>query len=121
MLLWGCDMVYTIDKILKRYGLQLQLKQGQREESFRGFLQPSRSKSLQNLQMEFSPLGQIPDGMYVLLAPAYVNAERGDTVELKDKSYELRRVEKVMYGDKTLYIWALCREKGGEDTWAMRS
>ena len=113
-------MVYTIDKILKRYGTGMMLKHGQQEESFRGFLQPSQSKSLQNLQKGFSPLGQIPDGMYVLLAPADLEAECGDSVALGDKSYELRRVEKVMYGDRPLYIWALCREKGGEDTWAMQ-
>ena len=114
-------MVYTIDKILKKYGTGMKIMHGQQEESFRGFLQPSRSKSLQNLQTDFSPLGQIPDGMYVLLASACVEAECGDTVILEDKSYELRRVEKIMYGDKVLYIWALCREKGGEDTWAMQS
>ena len=114
-------MVFTIDKILKRYGTELRLKHGQQEESFRGFLQPSRSKSLQNLQKEFSPLGQVPDGMYVLLAPAHLEAECDDVVVLGNKCYELRRVEKVMYGDKVLYIWALCREKGGEDTWAMQS
>lgn len=114
-------MVYTIEKILKRYGTGMILKHGQREESFRGFLQPSRSKSLQNLGKEFSPLGRIPDGMYVLLAPEDMEAECGDTVVLADKSYELRRVEKVIYGNKNLYTWALCREKGGEDTWAMQS
>ena len=113
-------MVFTIDKILKRYGTGLVLKHGQQEESFRGFLQPSRSKSLQNLEMDFSELGQIPEGMYVLLAPAHMEAECGDAVVLGDKSYELRRGEKVMYGDKPLYIWALCREKGGEDFWAMQ-
>lgn len=114
-------MVYTIDKILKRYGTGMKIKHGQQEESFRGFLLPSRSKSLQNLEKEFSPLGQVPDGMYVLLAPAHLEAECGDAVILGDKGYELRRVEKVIYGDKVLYIWALCREKGGEDIWAMQS
>lgn len=113
-------MVFTIDKILKQYGTGLWLKHGQREESFRGFLQPARSKSLHNLRKEFSPLGQQPDGMYVLLAPAQLEAECGDAVILGDKSYELRRVETVMCGDRILYIWGLCREKGGEDTWAMQ-
>ena len=111
-------MVFTIEKILNRYGTCLVLRHGQQEESFRGFLQPSRSKSQQNLQRDFSALGQIPDGMYVLLAPACLEAKAGDAVALEDKSYELRRVEKVMYGDKPLYIWALCSEKGGEDFWA---
>lgn len=113
-------MVFTIDKILKRYGTLLRRKHGQQEESFRGFLQPARSKSLQNLEMDFSPLGQTPDGMYVLLAPAHLEVECGDVVVLGNQYYELRRVENVMYGDKVLYIWALCREKGGEDTWAMQ-
>lgn len=112
-------MVFTIDKILKRYGTGMILKHGQQEESFRGFLQPSRSKSLQNLEKDFFALGEIPDGMYVLLAPAYLKAESGDAIVLGSECYELRRVEKVMYGDKLPYIWALCREKGGEDEWAM--
>lgn len=114
-------MVQTIDKILKCYGTGLVLKHGQQKESFRGFLQPSRSKSLQNLEKDFSSLGQIPDGMYVLLAPANISAESGDLVLMGENAYELQRVEKMMYGDRVLYIWGLCREKGGEDTWAMQS
>ena len=109
-------MVYTIDRILKKYGTGLLLRHGQQEESFRGFLQPSHSKNWQNMEKKFSPLGQIPAGQHVLLAPPNINAERGDIVVLGEKCYVLRRLEKVMYGDKLLYIWGLCGEKGGEDT-----
>ena len=36
---------------------------------------------------------------------------------LEEKQYLLRRVEKYRYGDQTVYTWALCVEKGEDDTW----
>ena len=114
-------MQKALQKIFGYWGSDLVLKSGTQETAFRGFLQHSASKSLQNMEKDFLPLGEIPGGQYTLIAPPETGAAAGDTVVLGQKSYELRRAETVMYGTEALYIWGLCTEKGGEDTWAMQS
>ena len=43
--------------------------------------------------------------------------ETGDTLTVSEKDYMVRRCEPVFYGDAVAYYWAMCVEKGGEDTW----
>ena len=53
--------------------------------------------------------------MYI--GPLEPEAAAGDTVWVEDKAYLVRRSEIVRDGSGPLYCWALCLEKGGEDTW----
>lgn len=114
-------MQQALKKIFGYWGCAMVWKNETGETPFRGFLQHSRSKSWQNMEKAFSPLGEIPRGQYVLIAPPEITPAVGDTVVLGEKRYEVRRAETMLYGGKPLYIWGLCVEKGGEDTWAMES
>lgn len=114
-------MQKALQKIFVYWGCELKLKNGTGETPFRGFLQHSQSKSWQNMQKEFSPLGEIPRGQYTLIAPPELAAQVGDTLARGKKRYVLQRVETMMYENEPLYIWGLCVEKGGEDSWAMQS
>ena len=110
-------MVYTMDKILTRYGNLMVLHRGEETVPFRGFLQPFRSKSQQGMQPKYTPLGKWAAGQYVLLAPAEVRLTIEDTVSLSDRSFTVKRIEPVMAAGAVVYYWGLCEEKGGEDTW----
>lgn len=107
--------------VFRRYGTRLQRYRGGTGVPFRGFLQHSASKSWQNMEREVMPLGEIPRGQYVLMAPLQPELAVGDVVEQAGKFYVLRRCETVMYRDTPLYVWGLCTEKGDEDTWASQS
>ncbi len=106
-------MQTLVEKLLMRWGTDMVLVQEGREIPFRGLLQHSGSKSRQNTQREFSPLGQVPDGEYAFFGPGGLSVAEGDILLLQGKCYELRRLEQVMLRNKPLYTWGLCVQKGG--------
>lgn len=114
-------MVFAIEKAIRRYGSLLILQRGEEQIAFRGFLQHSNSKSWQNMERSFSPLGEIPTGQYVLLAPTKPVMAEGDVLAQGALKTVICRLETVMVGDQAAYQWGLCVKKGGEDTWAMQS
>ena len=112
------SMRSTLEKILRRYGSPLILRQGEEETLIHGFMQHNASISQNNIQPAFSPLGEIPRGHHLLLVPPHPLPTTGDFIGLDGKWYVIRRVEKVWYRDEALYCWCLCEEGGKEDTWA---
>ena len=108
-------MQRKIGLILETYGVSITRKE--KETTYRGFFQPVRSKSWQYLEGNFSPLGEVPRGQYVYIGPAEQEISFGETLAVDGKDYMVRRVEPVYYGEEVAYYWAMCVEKGGEDTW----
>ena len=51
------------------------------------------------------------------MGPGDLEMEEDAVLTLEEKQYLLRRVEMYRYGDQTVYTWALCVEKGEDDTW----
>ena len=108
-------MQRKIGLILETYGVSITRKE--KEVTYRGFFQPVRSKSWQYLEGNFSPLGEVPRGQYVYIGPAQQELSFGETLTVDGKDYMVRRVEPVYYAEEVAYYWAMCVEKGGEDTW----
>lgn len=106
-----------VEKIFESYGSSMTLYQQGREVQFRGFLQHFNLHTWQNMEKSFSPLGEIPRGRHVLLAPYDTEIRVGDVVDLQGIKYTLRRVEIVMCGDERLYCWGLCVERGADGQW----
>lgn len=107
-------MVYTIDKVLKKYGSGITVQRQGASLAFQGFLQHFRSKSQENTQRSFGPLGEIAKGRYILLAPMQPELEVGDTLIRKDLRVIIRRLETVEVNGRPAYRWGLCVEKGGD-------
>lgn len=105
-------MRLMVERLLARLGAELVLKQAGQETRLRGLIQHSRSKSLQNMRHDFTPIGRIPDGQYIYIGPAQPAAAAGDELVLGDKTYILRRVERVWFRDMPIYSWGLCVQKG---------
>ena len=108
-------MRQMIGKILNTYGVSITRKQ--EGATYRGFFQPVRSKSWQYLEGNYSPLGEVPRGQYVYIGPVEQQLSVGETLEVGGKDYMVRRLEPVYYGEEVAYLWGMCVEKGGEDTW----
>lgn len=113
-------MQTSVKKMLDQFGNRI--KRGRQGENifFRGFLQHSASVSQQNLKQEYSPLGRVPGGRYVLIAPADADLAGGDMLEDGSLQVKLCRLETVYFQDKPLYQWGLCERAGGADVWAER-
>lgn len=110
-----------LDKILNQYGTRMTLIQDGTSRKIRGFFQPVLSNSFQNMVSLDTPLGEIPRGQYVYIGSASVAVSEGDSLQLGERNYVFRRVERYHYGDDTAYIWGLCVEKGVNDTWGSQS
>ncbi len=108
-----------IERILKTYGTATQLfKQSGQTFSLRAFLQPRKSLSQRNAIKRISPLGEILGDTYLFICSVDCSAEVGDTLKQRDGVYyEIRQVEKVMFKDEPIYLWGLCVQKGGDNTW----
>lgn len=106
-----------IDSVLNGYGSTVTKGQGQAQVSFRAFLQPVTTKSWQNMQRVFGPLGEIPMGQYLFLGPAEQAIAAGDCLQCNQLDFIVRRADTILIGDEAVYIWGLCVQKGAEDTW----
>lgn len=106
-------MRQVFDSLFARYGTRLTVA----GQAASGFFSSVNSRSWQNMEQAFGPLGEIPRGQYICMLPVAVAVDFGDTVTVGQKSYQIRRVEAMRFGDTTVYQWCLCVEKGGEDLW----
>ena len=102
---------------MNSYGSVLVLCHNGTSTSLRGFLQPGKSLSQRNAEWKLPPLGQIPTDQYLYIGPVMPGAETGDILLQGGKQYELRQVETVLYQNAPIYLWGLCVQKGGADTW----
>ena len=114
-------MQRMVKKLFADFGAEMLLKQAGQETAFRGFLQPNQSQSWQSIEQNYTPLGEIPRGQYILFLPPQIDAQVEDRVMLDGKNYNIRRLEKMLYRDEPVYSWGLCTETDGEDTWGMNS
>jgi hypothetical protein len=111
----------SVKKMLEQFGSRIRRSRQGENVYIRGFLQHSASVSQQNLKQEYSPLGRVPGGRYVLIVPADADLARGDMLEDGRLRVKLCRLETVYFQDKPLYQWGLCEGAGGADVWAERS
>ncbi len=107
----------VIERIIESYGSTVTAVQGAQEQSFRAFLQPVTSKSWQNMERVFGPLGEIPRGQYLYLGPAAQDVSQADCLRCGGTDYLVRRAEPILVGDEALYLWGLCVRKGADDPW----
>lgn len=103
--------------MLREYAAPMTLLRGDQEIQIRAFLQDTHSKSIYATQREFSPLGEVPKGIYVYIGPVEPAASVGDGLRYQGRLLEMRRTELVMLGQTPIYCWGLCVEKGSDDQW----
>lgn len=106
-----------VERILKRYGTTFALLQDDGNHEFRGIIQIVGAASQQNMQTEYTPVGENPQGRYLLLMPLELKPEKEDIFYKDDKVYKISRVEKVWFRDEALYYWCLCEERGEVKSW----
>ena len=107
--------------IMERYGIPVTLCREEERWAVKAFFQPVRSKSWDYSDSNYSPLGEIPRGRYVYIGPTEPEAKAGDTIQVGEKTYLVRRSELIQDHRGPAYCWGLCLEKGGEDDWGRQS
>lgn len=112
-------MQKTVDTILKKYGVDVELQRDREKWIIRGFFQPVDSISWQSIEHVASPLGHSSRPEYTCIVPSDTDIQPGDVLFIQERNYLARRVEAYRYAGQVVYRWALCVENGGEDTWGM--
>lgn len=111
-----------VDKIFSTYGAIYILKrQDGSYFALEAFLQPRKALSQRNAIKRISPLGEILGDTYLFICMADCGMQIGDTLKGDGNTYEVRQVETVYYKYKPIYMWGLCVQKGGADTWQSNS
>ena len=118
---WGYNMKRMVEKILSQFGTDMVVHSGGTSRTIRGLLQTVNSNSWQSLESEATLLGEISRGQYTFIGPVGSRVREGDTLQLGEKTYLLRRVEPYWYRNQEIYLWGLCVEKGVNDTWGSPS
>ena len=109
-----------MDRVFACYGTDALLISEAGQQEVKVFFHSVNSRSWQNMERMFFPLGEIHRGQYICVLPIDAVAVAGDTVVLMGKSYKLRRVEEMFVQGQSVYRWGLCVEKGGDDNWGAR-
>lgn len=112
-------MKKLMDGVLNRYGVPATIHTAAGAQTVKVIFHSVNSSSWQNMERVFSPLGEVPRGQYICVLPADTAAEPEDTLVVDGRSYLLRRVEQMRVFTGPVYRWALCVEKGSEDTWGL--
>ncbi len=106
-----------VDKLLKQYGMEMTLSREEMEKQVWGFFQTVQSRSFQNMVRRDSPFGTVSRGQYVYIGSAGETLNEGDTLTVAGREYVVQRWEPYYYAGEAVYIWGLCCQKGGGDTW----
>lgn len=108
-----------MDGVFARYGTPATIQTAAGEQQVKVFFYSVNSTAWQNMERQFSPLGEVPRGQYICVLPVNAAADPEDTLTVAGRKYLLRRVEDMAMFTGALYRWALCVEKGSEDTWGL--
>lgn len=110
-------MKRMVDGILQKYGTTMYLSHDGYILPVKGFFHPFRTTSWQNVVNVASPIGEISRRQYIFVGPADQELHEMDILMVGQRHYLFRRVEPYYYGEKVVYQWALCVEKGVNEQW----
>lgn len=110
-------MRQLVEKLIRRCGTTVTVYHEGIKTETRGIFMPTTSRSWQNMQHVYSPLGETPRGQYNYIGALEPVAEKGDVLEVGGRRYLLRRVEIVRDARGPVYRWGLGVERGGDDNW----
>lgn len=107
----------SVEKMIRTWGTDVKVCHKGTITWTKGVFVPTTSRSWQNMENVFTPLGETPRGQYNYIGTLEPVAEKGDTLEVGGKQYLLRRAELIQDKNGPLYRWGLCVEMGGRDYW----
>lgn len=105
-----------VEKVFRRYGVPITVEGSSGYHSVYGFVRHTATSANKHLLPEYTPLGELPQGHYLIMLPRNV-ASVGNLLMYNDVWHIVRRVERVWLGKSAIYDWCLCEERGEADTW----
>ena len=93
-------MKALIESILQGYGSLVTVRDGQSARTFRALVQPVTEKGWASTRKLIESLGRVPKGQYVYIGPAEMEIKQGQTVEVRQEAYVVRRSETMALGEQ---------------------
>ena len=109
-------MVRLVNKIFRRYGVPIRVENSSSNYTIYGFVQHTATSARKHILPEYTPLGEVPQGHYLMLLPLY-EVQVGKQLMYNGKWFIVRRLERVWLGKTAIYDWCLCEERGEQDQW----
>ncbi len=109
-------MKKLVDKIFRRYGVPIDVQYTAGVSRAYGFVQHATASARRYLFPEYTPLGQVPQGHFLILLPLQI-AREGQQLMYDGKWYIVRRLERVWLGKSAIYDRCICEERGETDLW----
>lgn len=107
----------TVERIMASHGREITTLCGGVKTVVRGFLQPVTGKAERLAKVEQGPLGRESRAQFIYIGPAEPQLQAGDCLAAEGKTYHVRSGQILWIGDEAIYCWAMCTEKGGDDSW----
>lgn len=104
----------TIESVINRYGITVEVWHLGVSYWTKAFFQPIKAKSA---KMISTPLGMAPQGDYQYMGPADLEIQADDGIVIDGAEYLVTRAEEIRDEQGVVYRWAVCKRKGGMDTW----
>lgn len=102
-----------VEKLLAQYGTVVTVDQ----HRVRALFQPVTGKLERLAVPEPGPLGQVDRDRYIYIGPVEPELEEDMELTVAGKCCLVRSVQRIFGDNGPVYCWALCVEKGREDTW----
>lgn len=109
-------MKKLVDKVFWRYGVPIDVQYTQGVTRVYGFVEHATTSARRYLFPEYTSLGQVPPGHYLILLPLHT-AREGQEMMYDGKWYIVRRAERVWMGKIALYDRCICEERGVSGQW----
>ncbi|MBQ8209372.1 MAG: hypothetical protein IJZ35_02175 [Clostridia bacterium] len=108
------------DRVIKKYGRSVSVcdSKGNVTQHTKCIIQPLRYKNKMYTQGTPTEIGLAQSGYYLMLAPSTLqlsNTDENGYIADSDMTYHLDRSEKVYFGDRVMYVWAILRERNTGD------
>ena len=103
-----------MEQILQRHGITLEVWHDGQANLVKAFFQPVITRIAREIS---TPLGMAPQGKYHYFGPAEQEIAVGDEILLGGMNYFIVRAEEVRDEQGVVYRWAVCKQRGGRDTW----
>ena len=107
-----------IDRVFARYGSHATIRNGESMTEVKVFFQSTNSKSQQNMEKVYHPMGYLLGGQYVCMLPAGVSITDKSILTVAGKNYRVCRAEPIPVDESPVCQWAICTGEGSEEAWA---
>lgn len=106
-----------VERLLQRYGMTVTVA----GQQVRALFQPVTGKLERLAVAQPGPLGQESRSRYIYIGPVEPELREDMELEASGKHCLVRSVRQIAGNNGPAYCWAMCVEKGREDTWGMSS